>query len=396
MKQTIRNSALALLLWAACMAQVALAATAVTPEVAAGLAARKLLEAHDFTGLERLTSQWLADYKAGKTDGDAFFDTFNAVLPKEDLLGSRYGADLGTWQRAYPKSYAANYLFGDFLARKAWEARGSAFAAQTSARQLDELDQFAKQAEVMLQRSAPLFDRPYPTYCKLTTLARSGSIADGPYFRSAHKIDPAAFRAYSEAMRGLAPKWHFSGKGMPRFQALDEFTGWALSQSAPSADTKARIRALALEIKADDAEVMNGDHAAAISLYRQSYEAAPGQPRLWRLTQAAEIARDNRQESEAAAMYTEALKVDGGDVNARKGRGFLRENRRDISGAVEDYEVAGKGGDDWALNRIGWIYMQDWGPKNYDLAVKYLQRAADMGNENAINNLKLIAKLQGH
>ena len=341
-----------------------------------------LLGSNNFDELEKITGSWLQSYELQKMSGDDLYDRFRQALPSK--LSVTWQDHLEKWVKARPKSYAANYLLGRFLSKMGWELRGNKFASETSTQQSLDFKKYEVDAAIQLHQSAKLYSRPYLTYCSLIDVARA--LRNGQeveYLRLAEQTEPAGYIARSIFIIGLAPKWQGSVEAVRAFVATAK-------KSPMKPNDKARLEADGYELEAEDLN-LNEHSVAAMEMYRKAYFTFPDADTLWRLVEAADIAKKAELVERAIELYGEVLSINPRHVGCRGARGYLLETKGDLKGALADYVVAAEGGGDWAQNRIGWWYLTGYAvPKNYDSAENYFRKAAAQGNDTAKENLKIL------
>ena len=74
-------------------------------------------------------------------------------------------------------------------------------------------------------------------------------------------------------------------------------------------------------------------------------------------------------------------------------RGWAVEKQGRLSDALPDYEAAANGGQSWAQNKLGWLYLRGEGVSiDKARARKLFGLAAAQGNQTAISNLQNMSK----
>ena len=344
------------------------------------------LQKHDFARLQAETDQWLRDYETKKISGDEFVERMAKLLP-DDVFQVSPGSDTELWVEKYPQSYAANYLFGVVLGRTASHL-SNAYAQGAASEKRALFEKYSRLAEEQLLKSATLYARPYPTYCRLIQVAKElWSPRKLDYFKRALEIDPQAYEAQAALLNALAPKWGGS---------IAEVNGAVVRSKAylTDVDGMRKLEALEYEIMGEDAK--RKDTVAAIEFYRRSYRASPAPVTLWRLVEAGQIARQKGYEDIAIDLYGQVLAIDPANSAARSMRAFIfANNKKDLASAQADYLILVKAGDIWSQIQLGEIYMDGKLVKpDYDLAATYFQMAAAQQNPTAIKKLRELENLK--
>jgi TPR repeat protein len=370
---------------AALLAAVVIILGLESSSIAASESLMTSLASGNYSRVDAQTDVWKDQYEVGKIGGDEYLENLSNILPRGSLSKSME-VDLRNWESAFPKSYAASFVLGEFYSRLGFQLRGAKTASQTSAQQQSDFKQYEAQARDQLLASIKLSAKAYPSYCELIDTALA--LGDGKineYFLAANLADRYAIRDWQALLHSRSPNWGGSIAEMDKI--LD------LANKSPLQDSeKKHLAAINFTFQAQDAE-SHDRYDDAIRLYRAAYKVLPGKDTAWRLVDAANTAKKGGMFDEAIALYGKALQADPANTKALNERGWMFENeKKAFDSAFKDYEKSANLGNSWAQNRAGWFLMIGRGTtKDIDQARDYLGKAAAQGDKSAPKHLQELA-----
>lgn len=341
-----------------------------------------LLIQRDFSSLESKFGDLLSRYKSGKISDEPVYNAFDKLAETTD---DGQEANFDEWVRKYPKSYVALTARGYFLRAKAGRIRGGKYASQTTSEEFAGFKEYLAKARADLVKSIELDDRPTLSYLRQITIAGSleGPIEARTARDRALKFDPQSYIAHRIYLKYATPKWGGSSDIMEAARTD------AMAAKMTDQDKK-RYQAVYDFMLGDETERM--DRASeALTLYWKAYQEGAENEGLTPLEKGAWLANRVRRFELAMKFLDEMIAIrKGSTVWARNTRGYIRETQfNQLEKAFDDYSVSAGMGDAWAENKLGWWYANGiYVTKDTEMARKYLQRAAQKGNQNAVKNLQ--------
>lgn len=303
-----------------------------------------LLREKRFDELQKRADGFLADYAARRIDDEELFYEFGAF----DRWGPFLTPLLQEWLERQPKSFAAHHAMALHLASRAWQARGSALARDTSDAQMAAFERDLREARKLSLRSLKLHPKPILAYQQLVNHAKALRADDGSllatiglvvaaaqgslrdprpdvqtWMREAERVQPDNVIVRQAYIGLLAPRWGGS---------LDALQDYARPARHPglAADRLASVSYSAtMEIASDYAFRQQPDDAVAV------YEVAA---QICRLNQPhisiANLRLEQKRYAEALAAADAALALvpssaSGTQLRIRALRGLGRVDEAD-------------------------------------------------------------------
>ena len=380
-----------------------------------------LIGSRNYDALEKITQDWLAQYRAKKIDSDQYRALLNTLAPSK--AGKGMLNDMLAWTQVQPKSYAAWYGLGRLYHDIAWQERGNGWAGQTTHAQVEAMGKYAHLSQEAYTRSVALTNTPVVSYDQLMRISTisprpsAGVIgtlrsmvprgqkrlcpakdaADGRrnlsrfdeqlhYLCLALDSDPNAVGTYAGFVYYNSPRW--GGSYPPLEKALKEIV--ANGRTDPLALGRMRAELLALE--AEDAASDNDQHRAA-ELYVQAFRAAPMPEHVRWMYKAAYYERDSMKNLDRAqVLFSEIAAYRPDEYEAIAALGWIYEERGDLKKYMENMTVAAGLGMKEAQNNLGYYYMvgQRGLPRDLQQAKEWLTLAANQGFEHSREKLGLV------
>lgn len=128
-----------------------------------------LLRGKQFDALQRRMDGFLEAYAAGRITDEELFYEFGAF----DRWGPFLTPLIEEWVARQPRSFAAHHAMALHLSSKAWQARGSALARETSEPQMRRFEDGLRAARAWSLRSIPLHPKPILAYQQLMANAKA-------------------------------------------------------------------------------------------------------------------------------------------------------------------------------------------------------------------------------
>jgi len=365
-----------------------------------------LVEKHDYAALDQLLAakQQRYEQEAGsEEDLEKAFRAFRYLGPSAERA-------LKEWSQQMPRSYAAHTARGVYYLWRGIEARGTGFASETPAEQMQAMTALLDRAAAELERSVPLTPKPYISHLSFVTLSRYvGERELGErHYKEALAIAPQSVSVRQARMTMLEPRW---GGSYRQMEALAKESAAALKDPAAAAKIAARI-------PADHAQERQTakDYAAALGLYDEALRLDPSAAplrceRSWLLSQLgrhgeayAEAKRglsEAREDAycmerviwaatqlhnheETIAVATLVIDVDPRAGVAYAHRGWAREQLGQRDAAFQDYLAGAKLGEAWAQSKVGIAYLEGIAvQRDEQEGMTWLRKSAAQGNEEA-------------
>jgi len=379
-----------------------------------------LIGSRDYDALEKITQDWLAQYRAKKTDADQYRALLNTLAPAKDGKGMLN--DMLAWTQARPKSYAAWYALGRLYHDIAWQERGARYASQTTSAQFEAMGKYAQLSQEAYIKSVTLTNTPVASYDQLVRIAtisgrpRTGVVemlksmlpsgqkrfcpakyaADGIYPSTfdeqlyylclALRSDPNAVETFGGFVFYNSPRWGGSYARLEK--VLEEIAG----DKRIEPPALARMRAELLAQEGEDA-ARNNDPRGAAELYVQAFHAAPMPEHVQWMYKAAYFEKFNTKNLDRAqALFGEIAAYRPGEYEAIAAIGWIYEERGDLKKYMENMAVAAGLGMKEAQNNLGYYYMvgQRGLPRDLQQAKEWLTLAANQGFEHSREKLGLV------
>lgn len=374
-----------------------------------------LVEKRDYAALESLLSAKQQRYEqdpASEEELEKAFRAFRDLGPGAEPL-------LKEWSHQMPRSYAAHTARGVYYLWRGIEARGTSFASETPAQQMQAMTALIDRAADELERSLPLTQKPYISHLSFVTLSRYGGERElgERHYKEGLVVAPQSVSLRQARMTMLEPRW---GGSYRQMEALAKQAAAELKDPAAAAKIAARIPA----DRAQERQTAK-DYPAALGLYDEALRLDPSAARLrcersWILSQLgrhseayADAKRgftDAREDSycmervvvatsqlrnheETIAVATLVIDTDPGAGLAYAHRGWAREQLGQRDAAFQDYLASAKLGETWAQTRVGVAYLEGAGVKRDDEeGVAWLRKSAAQGSEEAKRVLQKVGR----
>jgi len=365
-----------------------------------------LLEKRDYAALEQLLAAKQQRYEqdpATEQELETAFRAFRYLGPSAEPL-------LKEWTQQMPRSYGAHTARGVYYLWRGVEARGTAFARETPAEQMQAMNALLDHAAAELERSVPLTAKPYISHLSFVTLSRYVGDRDlgDRHYKDALAIAPQSLSVRQARMTILEPRW---GGSYRQMEALAKEAAGELKDASAAAKLAARIPA----DRADEKQ-RSKDYDAALGLYDEALRLDPSAAhmrceRSWVLSQlgrhpeayaeakrglvearedsycmerAVVAATHLRNHEETIAVATLVIEVDPGAGLAYAHRGWAKEQLGQRDAAFQDYLAGAKLGESWAQTRVGIAYLEGVAVKRDDEeGVAWLRKSAAQGNDEA-------------
>lgn len=340
-----------------------------------------ILSAKEYGALDQRFRPYLDSYASSKISAEELawrFAVFSMMTEVEPRLDE--------WVQALPNSYTARLARGIYHVTDAWRKRGELMGNRTSDEQMEGFRESLKKAQSDLVASIPLYARPVDSYRYLIRVAKgSGNGNERDMLDKALKLDPKAYDARTEYFDSIMPRWGGSESEMASF--LEE-----CNKSQMSDKDKKRIEGIYYYDMAQEARLRKDYRAGSDYFYK--YYLTNNNPNflLWSV----QGAIDGKLHDLAMERLNELNKVHPAYPFGFELRAQLQEyHYKDIKKAIQDYLAAADLGAGWSQNRMGWNYMKGIHvPVDYVKAKHYLDLAAKQGNQTAVENLSILAKLK--
>jgi tetratricopeptide (TPR) repeat protein len=317
---------------------------------------------------------------------------------------------LSGWVDAYPRSYAARAARGAFYLGLGLDARGTGWAADTSARQFRDMERFFDRARADLTASLELTAQPLVSHMSLISLAMRSRADDGEdrYYRAALAYAPRSIELRALRMITLQPRWGGSYEAMEAHARASE----TVLGPGPGADRLYRM------IAEDRGRVLIQDkkYPAAHALYAEAIERYDGPGvrcgraraavMLGRWPEAmqdmAEAMRDWKPHeycAETAAWMAATRSDHPGMFELLDGylqrnpehtelltrHGWALQQRGELAAAYADYALAAEQGNVWAQTMAGRYVFNGWGgvPVDHEKGLELFRRSAAAGDADA-------------
>jgi hypothetical protein len=277
------------------------------------------LKSGNYQALDQYYSKQQRDYEAGDESDQELYRSFRRLY--EDLLDNAGYFD--RWVEAFPKSYAALLARGTYQYRMAWSVRGDKYLTDTSAAQIDSMQNWLQRARPDLIASLQLTAKPYLSALYLLNVSMlQGTAAERQHWYTlGTTIDPGNSLVRYRYMFSLRPRWGGS------YEQMQEFLRQCEQQRLPPP----LLGRLDLLIHADRAEdaMSAGETAKTFDEWAEVLRLADLAGEL--------------PSTEALIGYTRAAQDLNRPADAARGIKLLADR---------------KPTDAWSLARLGWIYAR--------------------------------------
>ena len=374
-----------------------------------------LFEAAKFDELDQRLNSIQAQYEAGELSERELGDSFDWISSWALRDVEKFDKLLAAWVEHNPQSYGAHVVRGTFYANRGFKARGTAYAADTSAAQFATMRKWLRRARKDFETSIPLSHKPLLSHIGLQTVALmdSGREERKALLDQAMTYAPRSYSVRANYMWSLTPRWGGSYEQMEQFArdseavlgAGDDVNGLRnvitedrvnlmLNEkdytSARALLTKALARhetakLLCMRAHANVAlekfEEMVSDLQASLKYTRQSEYCADIV--YW-------IAGFAGNEPRIAAILDSYVDRNPSSSNLYLSRAGWRQSRGELRAAFDDFEVAAKMGDPTAQYYAGHLLLTGEGgvEKNPERALVFLRKAARTGGQQVQKDLK--------
>ena len=349
----------------------------------------ELLKAGKYTELDVQMNGIQAAYELGRTDDVAVLNAFRAFYVPDPSLEPYYVV----WIKHYPNSYAAHLALGIYYKYQGREARGGAYASETSQGRFNLMDLAFASALPELNKSLELTKKPIVTYVHLmdiTAHAGNRSSADSE-LDAANHADPHNFAVRMKYMEVMRPRWLGRPGDMQAF--YDRCKADQLSQAqldilqSVVLDDDASIR----QDNDADNTVVRDEYAKAIALAAPHASwLAPGEYEGM-LAQASSLSFQIK-DYKAAFRYTDiGIKVAPNSADMFKLHGVSNLELGRKKQAVVDLETSASLGNTWSQLYVGELYAKgEIVPKDLRKARGFFEAAAKQGSKEATQNLEVL------
>jgi hypothetical protein len=349
----------------------------------------ELLKAGKYAELDAQMNGIQAAYEHGKTDDITVQNAFRAFYGPDPSLEPYYVA----WIKRYPNSYAAHLALGIYYKYQGREARGGAYASETSQGRFNLMDLAFASALPELNKSLALTQKPTVTYVHLMDIAAHAgdrSTADAE-LNAANRTDPHNFIVRMKYMEVMRPRWLGRPGDMQAF--YDRCKADHLSQ--------AQLDILQVVILEDDASIRQ-DNDADNTVVRDEYAKAiafaaphaswlsPGEYEDM-LEQASSLSFQIK-DYKAAFKYADlGIKVAPNSADMFKLHGVSNIELGRNKEAAVDLETSANLGNEWSQLYVGELYAKgEIVPKDLRKARGFFEAAAKQGSKEATQNLEVL------
>ena len=341
-----------------------------------------LLAAGDFAQLDRELAAYQEAYRAGVINDDAAAQAFRVLVTADADLRAAYEK----WVSAMPRSYVARVARGYYLARLGYQARGTAYAAKTTATQFDEMRALFKLAIADLEASMALDPKPVLGYGTLISIAQAAGNREqaARYLERAVAIDRRVYTARASYLASLRPNW---GGSIEQMQAA--LDSWKTSLEPAQFD---RLALMVHDAKwqaalAPAAQMVNAkQYKEAIAMYDGALKQQPvARAYAMRGHSYAQLG----DHAKAIADFDRALELDP-DGSCCSGTRSSRARSHLVSGEVQkgisDLVAAAEAEDTWASRELAMIYAYGkYGFKrDFVVARRWCEMSAKQGDGMAM------------
>jgi TPR repeat protein len=336
------------------------------------------LRAGNFSELDARMSMKQAAYEAA-SDGE--WDLLQALAIFERTEPDLEAA-FNAWVAAQPRSYIARAARGAYFYKRAWAFRGTRHVRDTPSESLAAMRELFKRAEGDLLASRNLSPRPQASdrYLIGIAMAVGDRAARRRIYLEALRGDPENYGARRAFLSTLRPEWGGSLVAMHAF----------VEETAAAAQTQ-KQRAVASYLEASLLGYLGlhhhrlNAHQRALVLYDAALAKAEDSTVL---AQRAQLLIQLKRADEGLRDAEHAIELEPTSAAAVEYRGVLREQRKQMPQALDDYRRAAGYGSTYAMQRLGIIYMTGGDvAKNYREAAKWLELGAGFGEDRAQNYL---------
>jgi hypothetical protein len=183
----------------------------------------ELLKQGQYAALDTKLTHLQQDFEAGRITDISLMHMFRAFCGTSAAVEPRYVA----WIAASPRSYTARLAHGIYLRNLAYEARGDRFISQTSSKQIENMEAYARLAMVDLRSSLPLTAKPLLSYHAMMglTMIMGDDAASKAVVDAANRIDPKNFVVRMKYLLTLTPRWGGSVEQMVDFRKTAQRAG---------------------------------------------------------------------------------------------------------------------------------------------------------------------------
>lgn len=371
---------------------MAMAGEAAGKQVEAG-APLELLKTGKYAELDAQLNGIQSAYEQGKTDDIAVLAAFRAFYQPDASLEPYFVE----WRKRYPNSYAVHLALGIYYKYQGREARGGAWASETSSGRFASMELAFASAVPELNKSLTLTKKPEVTYVHLIDIAAHEGDRDAAdaELAAGNRADPHNFIVRMKYMEMLQPRWLGREGDMQAFYQRCKADG--LNQ--------VQLDFLQAEILENDAfdrddngiedVVTRDDYAKAIALIAPHPTWLPSRLYGILLTRASSLSFQLEDYKSAFKYADLGLKVVPDSAELFQLRGVSQLKTGPQQQAIADLQRAADLGSAWSQVYIGTLYAKGEGVvRDYGKARVLFEAAAKQGSQDAVQDLKVLDSLE--
>lgn len=309
---------------------------------------QELLRSRDYDGLETTFAAMYADARENPSASRVFLQATEAFEAAE------YGALLDAWVAHSAEHFAPRVARAQHREAQAWNARGTAWASETSSGQFGGMAEWYEAATTDADAALSLEPDLYPAFavkigqCNATGDTQGEDVLIGECLRRfPHDYDP-----YSRALWAKLPRWGGS------YSEMEDIANKARVNNPRDPYFSILYGA----IHADEADLLydNGSYSAAIEAYTEALLF--GLKSDWLVGRGMAYST-TRQWGLAESDLTRALELDPDNVSAHVTLATLHYRQGDVAAAQRDIDAAAAIDPDdehllryrqWAPENLGW------------------------------------------
>lgn len=292
---------------------------------------------------------------------------------------------LDEWVRSTQGSFMALLVRGKYHASAGWKKRGTGFRDQTSQDQFDAMGESFKKAWsdfVASAKKQPYSVLPYPELMQISSaVGNSGEVHD--ILQRANGVAAQNLIARLMAVRRLSPRWGGS------FEEIDKILAQSKEAKLNAADAR-RLEYAVLWVKAAHLKDIEKRPIEALPYYTQAAKLCDSYA-AWAEVSGIHQTREDWPQVEAST--TEYMRLRPDTAWAYNRRGWALEKQGRMKEAIADYARAADQGNDYAQNKLGYLYMTGNGlPKDLVKARVLFEKANAQGNKSAKTSLEFLTR----
>lgn len=353
----------------------------------------ELLKAGSYAELDADLNGIQTAYEQGKTDDVAVLAAFRAFYLSDPSLEPYFVE----WRKRYPNSYAAHLALGIYYKYQGREARGGAWASETSSGRFASMDLAFSSALPELNKSLTLTKKPLVSYVHLIDIAAHEGDHDAAdsALAAGNRADPHNFIVRMKYMEMLQPRWLGRDGDMQAFYQRCKVDG--LDQAKLNF-----LQAEILENEAFDRDdngikdvVTRDDYAKAIALIEPHPTWLPSRQYGILLRRASGLSYQLGDYKSALKFASRGVQVlpDSADMFELRGTSELKLGQH--KQALADLQKAADLGSVWSQVYVGAMYAKgETVARDYGKARVLFEAAAKQGSQEAVQNLKVLDSLE--